>query len=472
MTAIDLWVDLAIVAYFLGLNLTYGVYLLLSAVELWRTQAVRMPELDALTLAEESTPPVSIIAPAFNEEETIVHSVRALLQQEYPHFQVIVVNDGSSDRTLDLLRSRFDLAPVDQVFRRDIPSKDIKVIYHSRIDDRLWVVDKENGGKADALNVGLNVCRTPLVCCVDADSLIDRRALLRLVAPFAYGTGHVVAAGGTIRLANGTVVKDGVIRSVDIPRSWLARFQIIEYLRAFLFARLGLNRLGGNLIISGALGLFSREDVVKVGGYRDDTVGEDMELVVRIHRQMRETKTPYEITFIPDPVCYTEAPESVRVLGRQRDRWQRGLMDSLWRHRHMFLNPRYGLIGLVSFPTFVLFELLGPVVELFGYGWFAAAIVTGRVDGAAALLFFVVAFLLGLLLSFQALILDDLSFKPYQGVRSRVLLVVAAALENFGYRQIILFYRFAGMVKHLLGKRSWGTMKRKGFESREAAGTA
>ncbi len=472
MSSANIWIDLMVVTYFLGLNVTYGVFLLLSAIELARTQAVRMPELDNANLAQDSTPPVTIIAPAYNEETSIVHSVRALLQQEYPHFEVVVVNDGSEDRTFELLVSRFELVPVERTSRIVLDTEEVRAVYRSRVDERLIVLDKANGGKADALNAGLNVCRTPLVCCVDADSLIDRRALLRLAMPFSFSAGHVVAAGGTIRLANGAVVKDGVIRSIEVPKSWLARFQIIEYLRAFLFARLGLNRMGGNLIISGALGLFEKDVLVKIGGYRDDTVGEDMELIVRLHRYMRHEKEPYEITFIPDPVCYTEAPEEVRVLGRQRDRWQRGLLDSLWRHRHMCLNPRYGIIGLITFPIFVLFELLGPVVELFGYCWFLLAVILGRVDPPAAILFFLVAFLLGLLLSFQALILDDLSFRPYQGVKSRIQLVIAACLENFGYRQILLFYRFIGMVKHIFGRRSWGKMERKGFRSQEARQTA
>lgn len=469
-----IWVDLAIIGYFLALNMSYILLLFLSALELARSRAVRLPELDHEILGDPGTPPVSVIAPAYNESEGIVDSVRALLQLDYPYYQVIVVNDGSTDDTLAKLRDRFDLVAMDLVVRQALATEKVRGVYQARSHPRLWVVDKVNGGKADALNVGLNIARTPLVCCVDADSIIDRRALLRLVEPFTRGDGDVVAAGGTIRLANGSVVKDGIVSEIHVPKSWLGRFQVIEYLRAFLFARMGFNRLGGNLIVSGAMGLFDREAVLEAGGYEPSTVGEDMELIVRLHHEMRRAGRPYHVAFIPDPVCFTEAPESIAVLGRQRDRWQRGLIDSLWRHKAMFLNPFYGLPGVFTFPLYVLFEMLGPIVELFGYFWFTWALLSGRVDAPAALLFFTVAFLMGMLISLQALILDDLAFRPYSRRRDRLLLIAAAALENFGFRQLVLMFRIIGTVKFFFGATGWGRMTRKGFagESTKTQGAA
>lgn len=465
------WVDLAIVVYFLAMNLTYIVMLFLSMIALFRARAVRVPELDHLTLRDDSTPPISIIAPAFNEQETIVDSIRALLQLDYPHYEVIVVNDGSNDDTLELLRSRFELVQVDLVWRQELATKPVRSVSRSRIEPRLLVVDKENGGKSDALNVGINLARTPLVCCVDADSLLTRKALLRLVEPFTTSL-NVVVGGGTVRLANGAVVKDGLVSEVSVPDGWLARFQVVEYLRSFLFARLGLNVVGGNLIVSGAMGLFERAALVEVGGYLVDTVGEDMEIIVRMHHYMRARGRPYEIIFIPDPVCYTEAPENLSVLHKQRDRWQRGLMDSLWRHKAMFMNPRYGLPGVFTFPTYVFFEALGPLVELFGYVWFFGALLLGRVDFVAALLFFAVAFALGMLLSLQALILDDLAFRNYPNVRDRLKLIGAAALENFGYRQVTLFARVVGVIRFFMGSRAWGKMRRQGFDRKPAEAAA
>jgi len=456
-------IETAIVVYFFLMQATNAWLLVLSTIELSRARCRRWPELDSILLGQEHTPPISIIAPAYNEELSIVDSVRAFLHLEYPNFNVVVVNDGSKDQTMKRLRERFKLEPVKSVNRRELECKTIRNIYRSPLEPRLIVVDKENGGKADALNAGINVARTPLVCCVDADSLIDRRALLRMVEPFIYDPTQTVAVGGTIRLANGATVRDGCVTGVAVPKSWVARFQIIEYLRAFLFARLGLNRMGGNLIISGALGLFRRDIVVELGGYKRDTVGEDMELVVRMHRHMRDKRVPYRICYVPDPVCYTEAPEDMKVLGRQRHRWQRGLFDSLLRHRTMFMNPRYGVIGLIAFPMFVLFELLAPVLELFGYIYMLCAAIAGTVDPMTWGVFLVLAWLIGFLMSLQAMALDDLGFNSYRGVKTRAQLILAAALESWGYRQILLWHRLKGMVDFLRGGHVWGEMTRKGF---------
>jgi cellulose synthase/poly-beta-1,6-N-acetylglucosamine synthase-like glycosyltransferase len=452
-----------IIAYFIAMNGTNAWLLVLSTMELGRARCRRWPELDNILLASDSTPPIAIIAPAYNEGPTIVDSVRAFLHLEYPDFAVIVVNDGSKDETMERLQERFDLELTDTVYRREFDTKPIRGVYRSRKEPRLWVVDKENGGKADALNAGVNVARAPLVCCVDADSLIDQRCLLRMVEPFVYDPQNTVAVGGTIRLANGADVHDGTVRNVGLPDSWVARFQIVEYLRAFLFARLGFNRLGGNMIISGALGLFRRDILVKMKGYRHDTVGEDMELVVRMHRYMRENKIPYNIRYVPDPICYTEAPEDMKVLGSQRNRWQRGLFDSLLRHRRMFMNPRYGAVGMISFPIFVFFELLAPIFELFGYLYFAGQLLFGTVDPVTGVLFFTVAYLLGFLMSLQAMALDDVGFNSYRGFRIRLLLVVTALCENLGYRQILLWHRLRGMWDFVRNNQSWGEMKRKGF---------
>ncbi|MFW5967237.1 MAG: glycosyltransferase family 2 protein, partial [Persicimonas sp.] len=424
------WVDIFVLFYFLGLNTFYGLLIFFSIFEIARRKAAQMPELDASVLAQASTPPISILAPAYNEAETIVDSVRAFLQLEYPQHQVIVINDGSTDRTLDKLREEFELEPVDLIVRRQLPTEPIRGIYQSRQDGRLLVVDKENGGKADALNVGINTARYPLICCADADTIVTRKALLRMVEPFLYDPQGVVAVGGTVRLANGCKFRHGVLQEVDVPDSWLARFQIVEYLRGFLFGRMGLNRMGGNLIISGAFGLFSREAVVEVGGYETDSVGEDMELVVKLQRHVQNENPPRQVVHISDPIAYTEAPEDIELLSNQRDRWHRGMADAMWRHKAMFLNPKMGPIGTFVFPAYLLFELFGPVIELFGYFWFAAGVTFGFVDVKFALLFLVVAFWLGALMSIQTLVIDNWGFNLFKGAKSRLKLLAAAVFEN------------------------------------------
>ncbi|AWV88351.1 glycosyltransferase family 2 protein [Bradymonas sediminis] len=458
------WVDIFVLCYFIGLNAFYGLLIIFSVFEIARRKASQVPELDALVLAQASTPPISVIAPAFNEEQTIVDSVRAFLQLEYPHHQVLVVNDGSTDMTLQKLVEEFDLEKVDLIIRREIETEAIRGIYQSRKDARLFVVDKENGGKADALNVGINTSRFPLICCADADTIVTRKALLRMVEPFLYDPRGVVAVGGTVRLANGCQFRHGVLQKVDVPKSWLARFQIIEYLRGFLFGRMGLNRLGGNLIISGAFGLFKREAVVAVGGYARDSVGEDMEVVVKLQRHILEEKPPRKIIHISDPIAYTEAPETLELLGNQRDRWHRGMADTMWRHKAMMLNPKYGPVGLVVYPAYLMFELFGPVIELFGYFWFGAGLIFGFVDLKFAILFLIAAFWLGAMMSVQALLIDNWGFNLFRGAKPRLKLLAAAVFENLGYRQLTLWFRIRGLVKYMVGEKSWGKMTRKGFE--------
>jgi cellulose synthase/poly-beta-1,6-N-acetylglucosamine synthase-like glycosyltransferase len=457
------WVDVAFLLYLAAMNSSQTLLIALAVLEMLQRRAIRQPELDTAVLSSANTPPITIIAPAYNEEANIEDCVRAFLQVEYPSLSLVVVNDGSKDGTMAKLKERFDLAPMDLVVRRDLNTKLVRMLYQSRQDHRLMVVDKENGGKADALNVGLNVARTPLVCCVDADSLIDRRALLRMIEPYLYDDRAVVAVGGTVLPANGSRIRDGIVEAVGMPRSWLARFQIIEYLRAFIFARTGFNRLGGNLIISGAFGLFLREAVVTAGGYQASSIGEDAELVVRIHRTMREKGRRYGVVHISDPVCFTEVPETLKVLGKQRDRWQRGLLDTLWRHRAMLFRPRYGLIGMVAMPLFLLFEVLGPFVELAGYGWFARALLFGSVDRTFVILFFLVAFLWGFLLSLQGLILEGLDRPGMRPLAHRLALGLVAAAENFGYRQMTLWFRIRGVWKFATGEKSWGDMQRRGL---------
>lgn len=458
------WVDIFILGYFFLLNSFYGLLLALSFLEIARRKSWRLPEMDSTILSRGTAPPIAIIAPAYNEAANIVDSVRSLLNVRYPDHQVIVVNDGSTDETFQLLVDHFDLERIDRVVHRQIETEPVRGIYRSPLEERLLVVDKENGGKGDALNVGINVSRAPLVCCVDADTIIEEDALLRMVEPYIYDPSSVVGVGGTVRVANGCTLRDERVDDIQLPDSWLARFQIVEYLRAFLFGRMGMNRLGGNLIISGAFGLFLKEAVVEVEGYDDETVGEDMELVVRLHRYGRQLDPIRRIVQIPDPICFTRVPEDIRTLGLQRDRWHRGMADTLLIHRRMFLNPRYGSIGMVIYPVFVFFELLGPLVELFGYFWFVTSIIFGFVNWEFAFLFLIVAFIWGALLSIQSLVLDNWSFEMFRGGESRTGLIVAALVENLGYRQMTLWFRLRGLVKYVMGESSWGDMNRKGFD--------
>src|SRR3954471_11961114 len=381
------WYSGFVLLFFFSIN---SYYLALTIAGFSRTlrvfREVRRPDQRRL-LRSPLTPPVSVLAPAYNEEANVVENVRSLLMLDYPLFEVILVNDGSTDRTLGRLVDAFDLRRSARSFEHTLRCKNIREVYESPTYTNLVVVDKQNGGKADALNAGLNLSLYPLFCAIDADSILEPDALLRLVRPFVDAPGVTIAAGGVVRVANGCEIHGGRVHKVQLVRRVLPLMQIVEYLRAFLFGRMGWSTGNSLLVISGAFGLFDKRAAVQAGGYATDTVGEDMELVVRMHRHLRDRQQRYRIGFVPDPICWTEVPESLRVLRRQRTRWQRGLIDTLWRHRGMMGRARYGMVGLVALPGFAIFEMLSPIIELSGYILLPALLLCGYLDPSYAVAF-------------------------------------------------------------------------------------
>ncbi len=447
-------------AYFVLINLGYIGLNLLAIPTLRRSLDIRPLE-NLPPVYSGFEPPVSLLVPAYNEEVSIASSVRSLLQLDYPDFEVVVINDGSKDGTMAALRAAFDLEVFPEAYWQRLKAQPVRAIYQSRKHTNLRVVDKENGGKADALNAGINASRAPLFCAIDADSILQRDSLRRVVEPFL-DDPHTVATGGTVRIANGCTVSAGHMEKVELPGNLLALLQIVEYLRAFLFGRLGWATLNAVLIISGAFGVFRKDAVVSVGGYRAKSLGEDMELVVRLHRVMKERGERYAIHFIPDPICWTEAPESIRILKGQRIRWQRGLVESLHLNSGLFWRSG-GMAGHVAFPFFAIFECYGPMIEVAGYVFMLVMWLLGGVSGHAFVAFLALAFSLGFLLSVSALMLEEMSFHLYPRYSQMGMLVVVAIVENLGYRQLVTWWRLVGLVRYLRGARaSWGTMTRKG----------
>ncbi len=455
------WVQVGVIVYFLLLN---GMYLLLNLLSMISLLGYirRHAEIGEAAPYLGVEPPISVLMPAFNEEATIRTSVRSMLQLQYPEFEVVVINDGSKDATLAVLSEEFDLIAYPEPLRQAVPHKPVVGIYRSRRYPNLKVIDKQNGGKADALNAGINAARHGLFCGVDADSILQRDSLLRVVQPFMEDT-RTVAAGGTVRIANGSTVRGGFLISAGLPTNWIARFQIVEYLRAFLFGRLGWSPMNAVLIISGAFGLFDRERVMQVGGYRSDTVGEDMELVVRLHRHHRLNRIPYRIRYLPDPICWTEAPEDLGTLGRQRSRWQRGLAESLAAHARLCFSSRGGAPGWLAWPFMAVFEWLGPLIELGGYLFMFVGLAMGWISHTALAIFLLVAIGMGILLSVNGLLLETMSFRVYNRRRDVLRLFGMAVLENFGYRQLNTLWRCRGMYQWFARrKHNWGAMRRSG----------
>ena len=461
------WTEHAVFWYMLILNSSYAGLLCLAIVELAEQWQLADDSQTGLELGSHALPPISVLVPAYNEEATIVSSVISFLTLEYPRHDVVVVNDGSRDATMDVMMAEFDLYQVPPVVHVRIQSAPVRAYYRSRRFSRLMVIDKENGGKADSLNAALNAARHPYVLAVDADTIVEPDALIRLSRPFTLGK-KVAAIGGTVRVANGCRVSHGRVFDPRVDSRLLPGIQTVEYLRAFLFGRLGFNRLGGNMIISGAFGLFSRSHMLAIGGYEHGNVTEDMDLVVRLHRWLREHRDPAIVTFIPDPVAWTEVPTTLAVLGRQRERWHRGLIATMWTRRSMLFNPRDGVIGMVSFPFFFFGEMLAPLIELLGYIMAGAALVSGRFNGSFALLFFAVSVGYGALLSFWTVLLEQMTFRRYRDAHDFWRMLAFALLENVGYRQLTAWWRLKAFYNFAKGERGWGKMVREGFRGSTA----
>ena len=445
--------------YFIGLH---GVYLMLTVSSMFylpRFMREHSTE-DLSPLHADFEPPVTIIVPAYNESATIASSVRALLQLEYPEYEIVIVNDGSTDDTLQVLIDAFSLKPFPEVYRKQIETKPVRKIYRSTRFSNIRVIDKHNGGKADSINTGINASYFPLFCCVDADSVLERDSLKRVVRPFIEQP-ETVASGGVVRVLNGCSVDNGFISKVGLPTNILALFQVVEYLRAFMFGRLGWSPMNALLIISGAFGVFRKETVISVGGYLTHSIGEDMELVVRMHRALIKKKTPYKIQFVPDPVCWTEAPEKLSVLRRQRIRWQIGLAESLTMNMPLLFNRNGGIVSWVAFPFFLLFECFGPILEVAGFIIVSYAFYIGLVPNEFFVTFLLLAVGLGILVSVISLSLEEVSFRTSNNAFELFLLFLVAIVENLGYRQLNAIWRLSGIMQWLFqSERKWGEMTR------------
>lgn len=460
--------DWFVLAYFLALNLGYLLLFAIAAADFARSfRRARMAGHERI-FSSPLTPGVTVIVPAYNEARSIVQSVHSMLALHYPELEVVVVDDGSTDDSFELLRAEFGLLRSARSVPPLLPVHGaIESVHTIPGDDTLVVVRKANAGRrSDACNAGLNAARMPLVCMVDADSVLDPEALLRVVKPFVDDPERVVAAGGVVRVGNGATIDDrGRLLDLVMPGSWLARIQVVEYLRSFLLGRTGWARLNALMIISGAFGVYRRDVVLDAGGLDLDSVGEDCELAIRIHRLMRHGRRAYRIAFVAEPVCWTEVPATLRDLRSQRVRWSRGLAQVLRRHRAMLANPRYGLVGLLAMPYYLAFEALGAMVELVGLAAVLTGLVLGAVNLPFALLFALTAIVLGVVLSVSAVAIEEWSFHRYRRWRDLGLILAAALLENLGYRQLHAWWRCRGLAEELAGGRAgWGALHRHGFE--------
>jgi cellulose synthase/poly-beta-1,6-N-acetylglucosamine synthase-like glycosyltransferase len=462
--ATSMWI--AAVAILTLQILQNGIYisqLILALPQFFRARARASRLREWWLLTSEATPPMTLLVPAYNEEATIVESLRSVFTLRYPAYEIVVVNDGSKDGTLQRLIDAFQLERVPRVVPNRIAYQQVRGVYACKTIPNLLVVDKENGGKSDALNAAMDLATHPYVCAVDADSLLDPDALLRAVRPFIDAPESTAAVGGTIRVVNGCQVRAGQVLEVRPPRQWVELFQAVEYLRAFLLARMAWTQNKEVTIISGAFGVFRRDTLLHLGGYAHGTVGEDMELVVRLHHWARDEGRELDVWHVPDAICWTEVPSTLRVLSRQRTRWQRGLCETLWRHREMIARPRYGRVGVFALPSFVLFDVLSPLLELLGIILVPICALLGILSIEFFIAYCAVVFGFGLCISLCALIMSEYALQPHRRVRDLVWLGIGAIVENFGYRRLNSWWRVQGIFHFLRKKKGWGAMPRRGF---------
>lgn len=460
-------INAIIIFYLMFVIVFYFVLFWVSARKLRGEMGIKSVESYHDLLHSSFTAPLSIIVPAYNEEAGIIGSIRSLLSINYSQYEIIVVNDGSKDLTLEKVLKEFDMIEVrHKVVRETIKTKPVRKIFVSRKhSNKLFVIDKENGGKADALNAGINLARYPYFASLDGDTVLDPQAFLKVMKPVLESSmgEEIIATGGTVGIANGCRIERGQIMDVALSSHPLVVMQVIEYLRAFLMGRIGLSHYNLLLIVSGAFGVFRKDWVMECGGYKTNTVGEDMELVVRLHQRIKKKKANARIVYIPDPVCWTEAPEDIAMLRRQRTRWHRGLYESLWNHKKMIFNPKYKGIGLIAMPYFLIIELFGPAIELLGYVCFLTGLVLGQIYLQFSLLLLILMILYGSFLSVGAVLLEEWRLRKYPYISDLTRLFFYALSETFWYRPLMTFWRFQGLLQAMRGKKQgWGEMSRKG----------
>lgn len=411
----------------------------------------------------ENMIPVSVIIPSYNERNTIVDNIKNVLCQKYKEYEIIVINDGSTDDSMEILIDAFGLVKKDILIDYKVECSDILGVYMSPIYHNLIIVDKVNGGKSDALNAGINISKYPVYVALDADSILEKDALLKIVAPFIYDN-NIIAVGGIIRISSGCVIENGEIVKIDIPKSILGKLQVIEYLRSFFIGRISNSKSGRIVIISGAFGAFRKESVILCGGYTKGCIGEDMELVLKLHENIKKINDKYKIEFLSTPVCWTQPPENIIDIYKQRKRWQIGLVNSLLRHKKMFLNPEYGMLGLYTIPFYWVFEFFGPILESIGYLVIPVSYFIGILNLKFMIIYLSLIIIFGTILSLSSIIIEMYSMRRYPKSSQILVLILVAIIDNFGFRQLNALFRLIGVLLYPFNKDKWGKMKRKEFE--------
>ncbi|TDE28849.1 glycosyltransferase family 2 protein [Flavobacterium ranwuense] len=460
------------IAYY---SISYIVFYLLLAILSWtaikKYYKSKYFLLKEILVKSNHTVGVSIVAPAFNEATTIVYNVKSLLFQEYPKFEVVIVNDGSTDATLEILIREFNLVKVDFFYQEKIPTQPVRGHYKSTnpIYSKLLVVDKENGkSKADGSNAGINSAKYSLFICTDVDCILRKDTISMLAKPFIENTEKVIATGAAIRISNSCEFKDGMLFKSHFPDNFFARFQELEYIRSFLFGRMAWSKINGLLLVSGGLGMFDKETVIEAGGYWHKSLGEDMELITRMRKLMHKKKEKFLIIYIPESLCWTEVPASMTIFLRQRVRWARGLVQTLYLHKDVFLNPKYGKTGLLIFPYYLLYEFAVPILEILGLIVLTIDLFFFSINYDFLLIGSAFVYLFYISITLISVFLDQLIYKHYTGIKEVLILIAMIFIEPFVFHPLNVYASLKGYWHFIRQKeQKWGVMVRQGFTTEQ-----
>lgn len=462
--------ETTVFTYGMVLLVSYALLAICSLVAVRRWVMTDKYQSGEVLLTSPLAPGISVIAPAYNEGLTIIYNIRSLLTLKYARYEIIVVNDGSTDDSMEQLIKEFSLVAVDFAYNAKIQTRPVKKIYKSTDPAyaKLMIIDKVNGkSKADAVNAGINAAAYDYFVCTDVDCILHENTIIELVKPVMKEKNkRVIATGATLRAANSNTFDQGVMVNVKAPRQVLARFQEVEYIRAFVLGKMGWTLLNCVPNVSGGLGLFDKEIAIRCGGYDHSSFGEDMELMTRMCRYAIDNKIDYAIRYIPKTLCWTEVPSTLRIFGRQRTRWARGLAQLMYAHIGMFMRPRYGRFGLVVFPYNFFFELLAPIIEGGGILFFVVMGILGFINWPTAIILLVFVYTYAIMITTLAILYDQITFRYYNSWKDILLLCMMPFFEFFIYHPLIVFFSLRGYYFFLTGKKSgWGVMQRRGFQT-------
>lgn len=445
---------------------SYLILAAFSSLNLIRYKSYNSDKDDEVLMKSPLTPGVSVIAPAYNEEVTIIVNVKSLLTLEYPLFEVIIVNDGSKDKTLEKLIDEFELVEVDFLYVEKIKTKPFKRVFKSTNPKYsiLTVVDKENGGtKADASNAGINASVFPYYLSTDVDCVLNRKTLLKMIKPFLNSKKRVVGVGSTLRMLNGCEVKDGVVVRVKPPKRLIPCFQELEYIRAYLLGKMGWSFINSVPNISGGLGLFDKEIAIKAGGYAGDSHAEDMDMATKLARYMINNNMKYKLVYIPISCCWTEGPDNVQVLSRQRTRWSSGLAQIFRVYSEVLFNRKFKRLGLIAFPYTFIYEFLAPIIEGVGILFFIYLVLVNKVNWDMAWIILLYSYTFAIFITTLVVIQDHIVFKHYKKISEVLRLILMGFLEPIIYHPLIVWFALKGYFNFYVGKElKWGAMTRKG----------